>query len=82
MAKNTGYSRYLPNGSILLERYKIIRALGQGGFSLTYLVYDSDLAVNDALKECFPSKMAVREADGKTVSVLQEQEKKFSHIRE
>ncbi len=82
MAKNTGYGRYLPNGSILLERYKIIRALGQGGFSLTYLVYDSDLAVNDALKECFPSKMAVREADGKTVSVLQEQEKKFSHIRE
>ena len=82
MTEQAESNRYLPNGSILLERYKIIRALGQGGFSITYLVFDRVLSVNAALKECFPSQMAVRESDGRTVSVLPDQQERFAHIRD
>ena len=32
---NTGY--WLPQGSILHEKYSIKKGLGQGGFAITYL---------------------------------------------
>ena len=55
---NTGY--WLPQGSILHEKYSIKKGLGQGGFAITYLAYDTMLQQNVAIKEYFPVRYAKR----------------------
>lgn len=43
-----------------LERYKIVRELGSGGFGVTYLAASEDLEIKVAIKEYFPEEFAVR----------------------
>ncbi len=43
----------LPPGTILQNRYRIIRQLGEGGMAAVYLANDSRLGSNVALKESF-----------------------------
>ena len=47
-----------------LHWYVLERVLGQGGFGITYLARDSNLAKAVAIKEYLPVDVAVRDADG------------------
>lgn len=46
-----------------LHWYQIEKVLGQGGFGITYLAYDSNLDHHVAIKEYLPMELAVREGD-------------------
>jgi len=57
--------RELSIGSVIGE-YRIKRVLGQGGFGITYLGFDENLARDVAIKEYFPKEFAHRDS-GRTV---------------
>lgn len=46
-----------------LQWYVVKRVLGQGGFGITYLARDENLAQDVAIKEYLPIELAVRERD-------------------
>ena len=52
----------LPDGHTINE-YHIDKLLGVGGFGLTYLATDQNLNLPVAIKEYFPSDIAVRGSD-------------------
>jgi tRNA A-37 threonylcarbamoyl transferase component Bud32 len=52
----------LPVGT-RIDQYTISRLLGRGGFGITYLVHDSGLEKDFALKEFFPEDLVRREGD-------------------
>jgi uncharacterized protein (TIGR02145 family) len=51
---------FLPSGYLLHQRYSIQHSLGQGGFGITYLAYDSKLEQEVCLKELFVSGNSTR----------------------
>ena len=51
---------WLLEETLLHEKYKIKKVLGQGGFGITYLAYDQTLQQNVAIKEYFPVKIVRR----------------------
>lgn len=51
---------HLPPGTMLAGRYQVGRALGGGGFGITYIGYDQRLDVKVAIKEYFPTDNASR----------------------
>ena len=51
---------HLPPGAVLRGRYIIGRALGQGGFGITYVGFDTKLDFKVAIKEYFPEGTAMR----------------------
>nr|WP_325186624.1 protein kinase [uncultured Oscillibacter sp.] len=58
----------LPAGTVLNSRYIVGRVLGQGGFGITYLAFDTQLQAKVAVKEYMPGEMATR--TGTAVSVM------------
>lgn len=54
-------SHHLPLGSLLQDRYQLGRALGEGGFGITYLGWDTVLKRKVAVKEYFPTFLVSRE---------------------
>ncbi len=46
--------------TILQSKYMIGRVLGQGGFGITYIGYDMNLATYVAIKEYYPESISVR----------------------
>jgi hypothetical protein len=65
-----GGNNALPKGTRLGE-FEITGLLGEGGFGIVYLAYDSSLERNVALKEYMPSSLASR-STGARVSVKSE----------
>lgn len=57
----------LPPGTLIDGRYKLLKALGQGGFGITYIAWDNELQRNVAVKECFPVGICLREQEGGAV---------------
>ena len=58
----------------MLRQYRIDSVIGQGGFGITYLAYDTDLQRRVAVKECYPRDFVARE--GTTVVPTGASEKK------
>ncbi len=69
------YQHALPAGT-RLSSYEIRDTLGIGAFGITYKAYDHSLDRIVAVKEYLPSGLAVRVADGTTVSPKSEAESK------
>ncbi len=61
----------------LLREYRIIKLLGEGGFGLTYLAFDTHLEKHVAIKEYMPAEHAVRESDSKIVPRSSASEKTY-----
>ena len=51
------------NAGTVLEKYEIIRILGEGGFGITYLAEDIHLGLKVVIKEYFPNEFAVRSSE-------------------
>lgn len=60
------FGHALKPGTILNEQYYVGKMLGQGGFGITYKVYDMKLHVVRCIKECF-LKGSARDEDELTV---------------
>ena len=63
-------SIYMRPGTILQERYVIGRALGHGGFSVTYMAWDALLRHKIAVKEYLPSEYATRQPGESRLTVF------------
>ena len=72
-------SHCLPPATCLQERYVVGRVLGYGGFGVTYLGWDSTLNVRTAIKEYFPTGLAVRQSDRCTVSAAGRQLEQYQN---
>ena len=51
---------YLPEGTLLQERYIVGTVLGHGGFGITYIGYDTKLEKRVAVKEYLPTDISTR----------------------
>ena len=51
----------LPVGTVLAERYRLGRVLGQGGYGITYLGWDLQSKMKVAVKEFYPSAVVNRD---------------------
>ena len=65
-----------------LHRYVTGKALGQGGFGITYIAVDPDTRQRVAVKECFPAKCVRRAPDGVTVEAMPGMESIFGRVLE
>jgi serine/threonine protein kinase len=55
--------QYLPNNFILSNRFIVEKVIGQGGFGITYKVYDTKRKMPRCIKELFVSGSSTRSAD-------------------
>lgn len=55
-------SHQLPLGTVLRQQYMVGKALGQGGFGITYLGWDLNLDIPIAIKEYYPNSIVNRDA--------------------
>jgi len=57
----TSLPHQLPVGTVLAERYRLSRVLGQGGYGITYLGWDLQRKMKVAVKEFYPSAVVNRD---------------------
>lgn len=69
----------LPVRSILQNKYIIGRALGAGGFGITYIAFDIHLLKRVCIKEFFLSSVSWRDRDGFTVCCNAEYATRLNH---
>ena len=77
--KDAQNGAYLPEGTILQNRYLLGKVLGQGGFGITYIGYDNTLNIRVAIKEYYPSDMVQRTPESKTVSPFTQFKSDYEH---
>jgi serine/threonine protein kinase len=61
----------------LLNEYRIVKLLGEGGFGLTYLAFDTNLEKKVAIKEYMPSEHSIREKDSQIIAKSDSSKKKI-----
>lgn len=66
----------MPAG-VELHWYEIRDILGQGGFGITYLAYDKNLAHEVAIKEYMPAELAARAGDDSVAPASPELEERY-----
>ncbi len=72
-------SHHLQPGTVLINKYLIGRVLGQGGFSITYLAWDTTLELKLAIKEFFPMGLVARSAGSSQIDIyVGEQKEQFT----
>ena len=54
----------LPPYKVLHDKYVLGKAIGSGGFGITYIAYDKDLQISVAVKELFLRNFCRRDPDG------------------
>ena len=60
-----------------LHWYEIKDILGQGGFGITYLAYDTNLDTDVAIKEYLPTELAVRTESASIEPVTEDRESEY-----
>lgn len=60
---------HLPPGIVLNQRYRLEKALGAGGFGITYLATDTALDRTVAVKELYPQMLYRVDRDGTSLTV-------------
>ncbi len=74
--------RSLAPGTIIHNRYRVERVLGEGGFGVTYMVTDFKENRISALKEYIPADIAYRRPGSVQVLPKQDCEKAFEQFRD
>ena len=59
--RETNAPHQIPAGTVLKEQYLVGKALGQGGFGITYLGWDLYLDIPVAIKEYYPAGVVMRD---------------------
>jgi serine/threonine protein kinase len=72
-------SQQLRPRALLEGRYLMGRVLGQGGFGITYIAWDTLLSRRVAIKEHFPRDLCGRAADGQSVRPSQRRRDDFDY---
>lgn len=66
---------FLPEGTVLANRYITGKSVGNGGFGITYIAFDITDNVRVAIKEYLPTAIATRVPGTLGVSVMQSENK-------
>ena len=53
----------LPVGTVIRDRYQIGKVLGQGGFGITYIAWDTLMQKSVAVKEFYPTGTVFRKSE-------------------
>ena len=64
---------HLAPGTVLQDRYTLGKALGQGGFGITYIAWDNKIGRAVAIKEYMPNALASRMTGEKEISCYNEE---------
>ncbi len=71
------YQQLLPSDTELIDEFQILAHLGSGGFANTYRALEKSLGREVAIKEYFPSELAVRADNLRVEAKTESQEKQF-----
>ena len=75
------YPVALKAGAVLKQRYLVGRVLGQGGFGITYVAWDTKLRARVAVKEYMPDDICTRMENAVSVA-MESKEDEFAYGRE